>query len=253
MSCAPARPVRCSPTPHRSRSTLGTWLRDFKWHNIRQLDAISREQLKRLWDAGAGPAEPTGPLMIDLDSTIVQVYGRDKQGAAFGYTKVRGYHPQLATLAETGQVVFCRLRGGNAGAARGAKTFPTETLSRVRDAGATGELTVRADSAFYSQAVLGTARALEVRFSVTVRQDKRVRAAIEAIPEDAWTPIPYWLSTPQVSGADVAQTTYTCFAGTRHAITVRLVVRRGRPTRDPSWHCSRTGTTTPSSPTAPVT
>lgn len=217
-------------TDTRAPSTLGTWLRDFKWHNIRQLDAISREQLKRLWDAGAGPAEPTGPLTIDLDSTIVQVYGRDKQGAAFGYTKVRGYHPQLATLAETGQVLFCRLRGGNAGAARGAKTFLTETVSRVRDAGGTGELTVRADSAFYSQPVLSTARALGVRFSVTVRQDKRVRAAIEAIPDDAWTPIPYWLSTPQVSGADVAETSYTCFAGTRNAITVRLVVRRVRPT-----------------------
>jgi DDE family transposase len=214
----------------RAPSTVGTWLRDFRWHNVRQLDAVSRELLVRTWAAGAGPADLAGPLMIDVDSTIVPVFGRSKQGAAFGYTKVRGYHPQLATCAETGQVLFCRLRGGAAGAARGAASFLTETFSRVRAAGATGELTLRADSAFYSKAVLATAAKFDVRFSVTARQDKRIRAAIEAIDQSAWTPIPYWLSSPEVSGADVAETDYTAFAGTRHAIQVRLIVRRVRPT-----------------------
>jgi hypothetical protein len=127
-------------------------------------------------------------------------------------------------------VIFSRLRGGPAGAARGAQSFLTETVSRLRQAGATGALTVRADSAFYSRAVLGTARKFGVRFSVTARQDKKVRAAIAAIPESAWRPIPYWFSTPEVSGADVAETSYTCFAHTRDAITVRLVVRWVRPT-----------------------
>ena len=80
-------------------------MRGFKWSGVRQLDAVSRELLARLWSAGAGPTDLAGPLTIDLDSTICEVYGRGKQGAAFGYTKVRGYHPQLATLAETGQVL----------------------------------------------------------------------------------------------------------------------------------------------------
>ncbi|HEY3942801.1 MAG TPA: IS1380 family transposase [Acidimicrobiales bacterium] len=213
----------------RAPSTIGTWLRAFKWSNVRELDAVTRGLLARLWAAGAGPADPAGALTIDVDSTICEVYGRDKQGANYGYTKVRGYHPQLATLAETGQVIFSRLRGGSAGAARGAKSFLTETVSRLRDAGASGPLTVRADSAFYSRAMLTTARKFDVRFSVTARQDKRVKAAIEAIPDDAWTPIPYWLSTPEVSGADVAETRYTCFAGTKDAVEVRLVVRRVRP------------------------
>lgn len=214
----------------RAPSTVGTWLRDFRWHNVRQLDAISRELLARAWAVGAGPADLAAPLTIDVDSTIVPVFGRSKQGAAFGYTKVRGYHPQLATCAETGQVLFARLRGGAAGAARGAKSFLTETFSRVRTAGATGQLTVRADSAFYSKAVLHTARKFGVRFSITTRQDKKIRAAIDAIDESAWTPIPYWLSTPEVSGADVAETDYTAFAGTKHAMQVRLIVRRVRPT-----------------------
>jgi len=195
---------------------------------VREFDAVTRELLARLWAAGTGPVDPTGPLTFDLDSTICPVYGRGKQGAGFGYTKVRGYHPHLATLPETGQVLFSRLRGGPAGAARGAKSFLTETISRPRGAGATGQLTVRA--AFYSRAMLTTARKFDVRFSVTARQDKKIRAAIAAIPDSAWTPIPYWLSTPEVSGADVAETSYTCFAHTRDAIEVRLVVRRVRPT-----------------------
>jgi hypothetical protein len=214
----------------RAPSTIGSWLRAFKWSNVREFDAVTRELLARLWAAGAGPVDPAGPLTFDLDSTICPVYGRTKQGAGFGYTKVRGYHPQLATLPETGQVLFSRLRGGPAGAARGAKSFLTETISRLRHAGATGPLTVRADSAFYSRAVLSTARKFDVRFSVTARQDRKIRAAIAAIPDSAWTPIPYWLSTPEVSGADVAETSYTCFSHTRDAIEVRLVVRRVRPT-----------------------
>ena len=76
---------------------------------MRQHDAISRELLARLWAAGAGPADLSGPLTFDLDSSIVPVYGRGKQGAAFGYTKVRGYHPQFATCAQTGMVLFLSL------------------------------------------------------------------------------------------------------------------------------------------------
>ena len=124
-----------------------------------------------------------------------------------------------------------RLRGGSAGAARGAKSFLTETVSRVRHAGATGQLTVRADSAFNSKTVIATATKFDVRFSITARQDKGIRAAIDLVDESAWQPIPYWLSTPEVSGADIAETPFTVFArDSKHARQVRLVVRRVRPT-----------------------
>ena len=130
-------------TDTRAPSTVGTWLRSFRWHNVRQLDVVSRELLARLWQAGAGPSDLAAPMTIDLDSTIVQVHDRTKQGAKYGYTKVLGLHPQLAVDAATGQVLFGRLRGGNAGAARGAASFLAETVSRVRHAGASGQLTVR--------------------------------------------------------------------------------------------------------------
>jgi len=211
----------------RAPSTIGTWLRAFTWSNIRQFDAVTRQTLVRAWAAGLGPTDLAASLIIDIDSSVCQTYGINKQGAKFGYTKVRGYHPLLATLADTGEVVHSRMRGGNAASARGAKTFTAETLSRVRAAGATGELTVRADSAFYSRHFVGACRAADARFSVTVRQDTAIRAAIDAIPEAAWTPIPYWMD----GGADVAEVPYTAFKSNKpDAVEVRLIVRRVRPT-----------------------
>ncbi len=211
----------------RAPSTIGTWLRALTWANVRQFDAVTRQTLVRAWAAGLGPADLAASLTIDIDSSVCQTYGVNKQGAKFGYTKVRGYHPLLATLADTGEVVHTRMRGGNAASARGAKTFTAETLSRVRAAGATGELTVRADSAFYSRHFVGACRAADARFSVTVRQDTAIRAAIDAIPDQAWTPIPYWLD----GGADVAEVPYTAFKSSkRDAVEVRLIVRRVRPT-----------------------
>jgi hypothetical protein len=79
--------------------------------------------------------------------------------------------------------------------------------------------------------VLAAAGKFDVRFSITGRRDKRIRAAIDAIDASAWQPIPYWLSSPEVSGADIAETPFTVFSGDkRHARQVRLVVRRVRPT-----------------------
>jgi hypothetical protein len=209
----------------RAPSTIGTWLRSFNWASVRQLDAVSRITLARAWGAGLGP-DLDADLTIDLDSTICQTYGVNKQGGVFGYTRVRGYHPLLATSAETGEVLHSRMRGGNAGAARGAGSFTREMIGRVRDAGSTGALTLRADSAFYSRAFVTACRDHDARFSVTVRMLKPVRQAIEAIPEEDWVPIPYWID----GGADVAETTYTAFKGTRDQIDLRLIVRRVRPT-----------------------
>jgi hypothetical protein len=209
----------------RAPSTIGTWLRAFKWSNVRELDAVCRETMKRAWAAGLGPDDLAAPLTIDIDSTVCQSYGVDKQGCRFGYTHVRGYHPLLATVAATKEVAHVRMRGGNAASAKGAKSFVQETISRVRNAGATGQLTLRADSAFYSKAVLWACRNAGVKFSVTVRMDQRIRAAIDALPDEAWTPIDYWLN----GGADVAEVPYTCFSGKRK-LHVRLIVRRVRPT-----------------------
>ena len=209
----------------KAASTLGTFLRSFRWGHVRQLDRVSRELLARAWAAGAGPG--AAPFTIDLDSTICETYGLQKQGALHhGYTHVRGYHPLLAVAAGTGDVLMARLREGRANTARGAGHFLRETIGRVRSAGATGQLTMRADSGFYAHAVVAVCRTMDVRFSITIRQSPATRRLIEAIPDDAWTPIPYWID----GGADVAETTYTPFADQQDAVPVRLIVRRVRPT-----------------------
>ena len=209
----------------KAPSTLGTFLRSFRWGHVRQLDRVSRELLARAWQAGAGPGD--GPLTIDLDSTVCETYGLAKEGARHhGYTGQRGYHPLLAIASGTGDVLMARLREGRSNTARGAAHFLRETLGRVRYAGARGQLTVRAGSGFYTHSIVAVCRKMGVRFSITVRQHARLRNIIEAIPEADWTPIPYWMD----GAADVAEATYTPFRSDPGAAPVRLIVRRVKPT-----------------------
>ncbi len=209
----------------KAPSTLGTFLRSFRWGHVRQLDRVSRELLARAWAAGAGPEDE--PLTIDLDSTVCETYGLGKEGARHhGYTGQRGYHPLLAVAADTGDVLMARLRQGRSNTARSAAHFLRETVCRVRYAGATGQLIVRADSGFYSHAIVAVCRKLDVRFSITVRQHARLRNIIEPIPEKDWTPISYWMD----GAADVAETTYTPFQSELDAAPARLIVRRVQPT-----------------------
>ena len=185
---------------------------------------MSRELLARAWAAGAGPGDL--PLTIDLDSTICETYGLGKEGARHhGYTGQRGYHPLLAVAAGTGDVLMARLREGRANTARGAAHFLRETLGRVRYAGAKGQLTVRADSGFYTHSIVALCRKMKVRFSITVRQHAQLRKFIEAIPDAEWRPIPYWMD----GAADVAEAEYTPFRSEPDAAPVRLIVRRVKP------------------------
>jgi hypothetical protein len=194
-------------------STLGTFLRCFTFGHVRQLDRAAERLLGRAWAAGAGPGEQ--PMTIDVDSTICEVHGHHKQGAAYGYTRVLGYHPLLATRADTGEVLHARQRTGRAASGRGAERFVNELAGRIRRAGASGQLTLRADSGFWSAKVLAACRRHGIRFSVTVRQTKTVTAAIAAVPDHAWADIDY----PDGGVAQVAETTLG---------SDRLVVRRTR-------------------------
>lgn len=208
----------------KAASTLGTFLRCFRWGHVRQLDRVSRGLLARAWMAGAGPGDE--PLTIDLDATICETYGLAKEGATgFTYNRVRGYHPLLAVAAGTGDVLHARLRSGNANTIRGAANFLAETLARVRAAGASGELTVRADSGFYAHEVVTACRRHRARFSITARLHRELRDRIAGLPEMAWVPIAY----PIAGGADVAELSYTPFARHGRAVPVRLIVRRVRP------------------------
>jgi hypothetical protein len=194
-------------------STLGTFLRAFTFGHVRQLDALLGQALERAWKAGAGPGD--GRLVIDVDSFVGEVCGRLKQGAAYGYTKLFGYHPILATRADTRETLHIRLRKGSANTQRGMLRFTDELIARVTRAGAGGVKLLRADSGFWNTKVFERLEEADWQYSIGVRMIKTVRAAVEAIPEDAWTKIDY----PEEGEAQIAEAVY----GDR-----RVIVRRTR-------------------------
>lgn len=229
-------------------STLGSFLRSFTFGHVRQLDAVASRFLTGLAGktplvsgangAAAGVADGEF-VLVDVDDTIVEVHGYAKQGAGFGYSGVRGLNALLATVTTSHSapvIVAQRLRKGACGSPRGAQRLVTDALKTVRGlpGGSSGRLLVRADSAFYGRSLVLAAVRAGADVSVTVRQDKRVKAAIAAIPDDAWTPIEYTdaifdeQTGRWISRAEVAEVPFTAFASRSKAERVpgRLVVRR---------------------------
>lgn len=207
-------------------STIGTFLRSFTFGHVRQLDAVMSRTLANAWNLGAGPG--AAPLVIDLDSTICEVHGKKKQGAAYGYTKHLGYHPLLATRADTGEILFSRMRKGSAGSSRGIIRFADELAAVLQRAAATGPMTVRADSGFWSNNLIRRLNKHNMAWSITVTNHASIRKAIAAISETAWVDIDYTLG----GQAQVAETSHTIGGGRtkRRKQTVRLIVRRTRLT-----------------------
>lgn len=229
----------------RAPSTLGSFLRALNWGNVRQLDKAH----KLTAALAAGPRLLPGRdvlAFIDVDSTQERVYGYQKQGAAFGHAKVQGKSLLLKGLNPLISVISTplaapvpgpvRLRGGSAGSARGAAGLLAEAIGTAREAGCTGTVIARFDSAFYNSAVIRTAIRNGAHFSVTVPMNTSTRAAIAAIPEDAWTAISYpqaiWDDQLEcwISDAEVAETSYTAFTSKprNQQVTARLIVRRVR-------------------------
>jgi hypothetical protein len=225
-------------------STLGSFLRFFTWGHSLQLEAACRDLLTAL--AAATPLLPGAAeqAYVDVDSLLRRVYGHAKQGAAFGHAKVGGYNvrlrglsPLVATLstpAAARVIAATRLRAGNAASGRAAASLVTQAITTARTAGASGKILVRADSAFGSAAVVSACRKAGANFSVTLQSNTKLAAAIAGIDEAAWTPVRYpnavfdEATGAWISDAEVAETVYTAFESTRHAVTARLVVRRVR-------------------------
>src|SRR3954453_22116749 len=160
-------------------STLGTFLRAFTFGPVRQLDKLLAESLTRAWQAGAGTG--TGRLVIDVDSFVGEVCGYKKQGAGYGYTRVLGYHPLLATRADTREALHVRLRRGGADAQKGIKGFCEELTARVERAGASGPVLLRADSGFWNTKLFALLEAKGWQYSIGVRNIQAVKAAVDAI------------------------------------------------------------------------
>lgn len=223
-------------------STIGTLLREFTFGHARQLDSVLGEHLGALCehvDLLVGAKEQ---VFIDIDSLLRPVYGHAKQGASYGHTKIagrqvlgKGLSPLATTIstAESAPVIAgMRLRAGRAGSGKGAGRMIAAAISTARAAGATGPILVRGDSAYGTRAVVGACTRHDAQFSLVMTRNTAVQRAIAGIAEDAWTPVAYpgAVRDPDtgalISDAEVAEVSYTAFAGTPEAITARLVVRR---------------------------
>lgn len=206
-------------------TTVGHWLRDVRFGHVRQLDRVTETMLRRAWEAGAGPKR--GRLVIDVDSTIVEVHGKKKQGASYGYSGQLGLHPLLAVRADTGEVLHVRTRKGSANTGRGAVRFVAETSGRVRRAGATGPILWRFDSGFWNKKLLGSIDGRGDLFTVGIRMQKPIRAAIAAIDDNAWVELEGYIG----ARAQVAETVY---GGCR--LIVRRTLNQGdQPTMFEDW------------------
>src|SRR4051795_8080735 len=155
-------------------------------------------------------------------TALVEVHGYAKQGAGFGYSGVRGLNAVLATVStETVAPVIAaqRLRKGSAGSPRGAARLAADALALIRRTHLAGrDVLVRADSAFYSHALVTAVRKAGANVSITVRMDPAVKRAIADLAEAGWTTIKYpdaifdeatgtWISKAQV--AEVPFTAFT--------------------------------------------
>jgi hypothetical protein len=195
-------------------STLGTFLRAFTFGHVRQLDRVLDVALTRAWESGAGPGD--GPLVIDVDSFIGEVCSDRKQGASYGYTRKLGYHPILAVRSDTGEVLHIRNRKGAANTQRGFRRFIEELLARVRRAGHSGPIIIRADTGFENRKLMAQLARQGVEFSIGIKQSKTIRALIAEIPEADWVTITDY---PDTGEAQIAETQLGDF---------RLIVRRTR-------------------------
>src|SRR3954463_3245938 len=221
-------------------STLGSFLRSFAFGHVRQADAVASRFLLNLAEHTRlfGGVEDAGTVMVDIDDTIIEVHGYQKQGAAFGYSGVRGLNALLATVSadQVAPVIAAqRLRKGSVGSPRGAARLATDTLALIRRSQLAGrDVLVRADSAFYSHALVVAALRAGADVSITVRMDPAVKRAIATIDEDAWTTIKYTdavydeTTGSWVSKAEVAEIPFTAFTSKKKADQVlgRLIVRR---------------------------
>lgn len=221
-------------------STLGSFLRSFTFGHVRQADAVASRFLLSLAEHTEllGGRQDAGTVIVDIDDTIVEVHGYAKQGAGFGYSGVRGLNALIATVF-TDQIAPViatqRLRKGSVGSPRGAARLAADTLALIGRSQLAGrDVLVRADSAFYSHALVTAVLTAGADVSITVRMDPAVKRAIAGIAEDAWTTIRYTdaiydeTTGSWISKAQVAEIPFTAFVSKKKADQVpgRLIVRR---------------------------
>jgi hypothetical protein len=221
----------------RAATTLGTHLRGYRFGHVRQLDAVAARLLGNLARVSPILTGADQLVYVDVDDTVRETHGYRKQGAAYGYSRVKGLNAQVAIVSTplaAPVIAATRLRKGNIDSGHGAARLIGDSLATLRRATRPGLVVVRADSAYFRHDVVAAATAGGARFSVTARMNKAVVRAIAGIDEAAWTTIRYRdaiyddVEQRWISEAEVAEVPFTAFTSHRKAdhVTARLIVRR---------------------------
>jgi hypothetical protein len=208
------------------------------------------------WQAGA---HADGLLLVDVDGSLLQAHS-DKQGAAGTYKGGFGFYPLLAFLDRgdgTGEALSGVLRPGNAGSNTASDHVEVVGLALAQLPSATRDqpVVVRADTGGATHALVDHLRRRGVGFSISLPADEQVRAAVLAVPADAWQPAVD--PDGQVrDGAEVAELAGLELAGWPEG--TRAFCRRRTPTRarscrspTPTGTASRCSSPTRTMPTWP--
>lgn len=221
----------------RAPSTMGTFLRSFTHGHVLQLAAVSRRLLTGLAGHVPGLVGTDGLMLVDMDDTIREVHGYQKQAAAYGYSKVRGLNALVITISTPTSLPVIgefSLRRGNVRSGDNAGWWLRRALATTGRLAAGRQVLTRADSAFCTHENVIAAGKAGAWFSFTIPAWPTVTAAIGQIPPDAWTPIqyPHAVKDPDtgtlISDAEVAETAFTAFTSHPQGeqVACRLVVRR---------------------------
>lgn len=220
----------------RAPSTIGTFLRSFTHGHVQQLHSVSKAMLVALARRVPALVADSDLVFLDVDDTIREVHGYKKQGAAFGYSGVRGLNAMVAVISTPTSapvIAECSLRRGQVRSGKGAAWHLTRAL-KTAAAVSSGQVWVRGDSAFATFKNVTAARKAGAWFSFTAPAWPTVKAAVASIKEQDWATIEYpnaifdEESGQWISEAEVAEVAFTAFVSRAKAerVTCKLVVRR---------------------------
>lgn len=221
----------------RAPSTIGTFLRSLTYGHGLQLGAVNRRLVAGLARLVPSLISSEGPVLVDLDDTMREVHGYQKQAVAYGYNKTKGLNAILATISTDHSapvIAQCGLRRGNIRSGANSGWHADRALSLAREVAGDRPVLLRADSAFCMHQIVKAAQKADCWYSLTIPAWKTVTRAISEIPEEAWEAIEYPHAvfddeTGQwISDAEVAEIPFTAFTSRPKAehVSCRLVVRR---------------------------
>lgn len=196
----------------------------------------------RVW-ARSAVTNTAGPVVLDIDATLVEVHSENKEGTGPTYKGGFGFGPMLCFADATGEALAARLRPGNAAANNAADHLAVldEAIAQLPttvDAGhhvddpaaeVSRAVMVRTDSAGATAGFVAGCRARNIGFAVVARSNTQVTAAISRTYTETdplrWSPARRQ-NGQERPGAQVAELTDLVDPPEGWPDGVRLIMRR---------------------------